>query len=243
MKTTNTLATVLLSATFAAPALAHGGRRFEVQVDDQGQLIAQGVNTGSNDGAPATRPYINAIHGHWTNSAAGTNAFADLPSFDLFAPPPEPEGADLTLTLNDAYKWVAPPMMPAVGTAPDFEQLGTGETIYLSFATTTLDTDHLGESLALLDPVPVGGQGHLDVGYEIAMHPDNVIYVLELTLDTNAPGISASEPVYAILIPEGSALHHAGLFTESYLGTVVPEPGSLGILAIAGVMIRPRRRR
>lgn len=243
MKVPNTFPAAFLSASFALPALAHDGRRFEVQVNAEGQLIAQGVNTGAvNDGAPDIRPYLNAIHGHWTNSATGGNAFADLPSFDLFDPPAEFEGADLTLTLDDAFKWAAPPMMPAAGTVPGIEALGPGETIFVSFGGTTLSTDAFGESLTLLEPVPVGGQGDLDLSYEIASQPDNVIYVLQFTLGTDALGIADSDPVYAILLPQGQ-LHHAGLYTESYLGTPIPEPGSLAALAVVGVIARPRRRR
>ncbi|MFI4859098.1 MAG: PEP-CTERM sorting domain-containing protein [Phycisphaerales bacterium JB063] len=238
-----TLTAALLTAAFATPALAHGGRRFEIQVDSQGQLYAQGVNTGSPDGAPDIRPYYNAIHGHWANSAAGNNAFADLPSFDVFSPPAELEGADLTITLANAFKWVAPPTMPDDSTVPVFEPLDSSETIYFSFGGTTLNTDDLGQSLVLLDPVPVGGQGHLDVSYEIAMHPDNAIYILELTLASSAADILDSDPVYAILSPQGSTYHHASLFTERYLGTPVPEPGSLAVLAVVGLAMRTRRRR
>jgi len=243
MNVPKTLTAAALAGIFASPALAHDGRRFEVQVDDNGQLIAQGVNTGAvNDGAPDIRPYLNAIHGHWTNSATGGNAFADLPSFDLFDPPAELGGAGLTLTLDDAFKWVAPPMMPAAGSTPAFEALGPGETIFVSFGGTTLSTDTLGQSLTLLEPVPVGGQGDLDLSYEIGAQPDNVIYVLQFTLGTDAPGITDSDPVHAILLPQGQ-LHHAGLYAESYLGTPVPEPGSLAVLAVVGVIARPRRRR
>ena len=241
MKVSTTFTAALLSAVFVSPAQAHEGRRFQVQVNAEGQLVAQGVNTGADDGAPAIRPYLNAIHGHWANFRTSSAASADLPSFDLFDPPAQIEGADLTLTLSDAFKWVAPPMMPPAGTTPAFEALGADETIFVTYSGNTLTTNALGESLTLLDPVPVGGQGDLDLSYEIGLQPDNVIYVLEFTLDSSAAHVIESDPVYAILLPEGQ-LHHAGLFTERYLGTSVPEPGSLAILAVMGVAVGTRRR-
>lgn len=243
MKTQTPFVVGVLAAATALPALAHSGRRFEIQVDGNGQLVAQGVNSGADDGAPSTRPYLNAIHGHWSNFNSGTGASADLPSFDLFDPPASLEGASLTLTLDDAFKWVAPPTMPMAGTTPGFVQLDLGETIFVSYGGITLDTDTFGQSLTLLDPVPAGGQDDLDLSYEIGLVPSDTIYVLQFTLGTDAAGIANSDPVYAILVPQGPAYHHAALFAEAYLGTAVPEPGSLAALAVMGAVTLSRRRR
>ena len=44
---------------------AHSGRRFSIEVVN-GPPAAQGINTGPDDGAPFIRPYLNAIHDHWS---------------------------------------------------------------------------------------------------------------------------------------------------------------------------------
>jgi hypothetical protein len=243
MKTASPILAGALAAATALPALGHAGRRFEIQVDAAGQLIAQGVNTGADDGAPSTRPYLNAIHGHWSNFVSGTGASADLPSFDLYDPPAALEGASLTLTLDDAFRWVAPPAMPMADTVPAFAPLDAGETLFVSYGGATLSTDAFGQSLTLLDPVPVGGQDDLDLSYEIGQVPTDTIYILQFTLGTDAAGLGDSGPVYAVLSPQGPTYHHASLFTEAYLGTPVPEPASLAILVIGGAAIQTRRRR
>ncbi|MEM9413855.1 MAG: PEP-CTERM sorting domain-containing protein [Planctomycetota bacterium] len=246
MTSTHTLTISLLTVVLSLPALAHDGRRFEVQINSEGQLIAQGVNTGADDGAPAIRPYLNAIHGHWINFPSLGGAAANLPGFDLFNPTEALEGASLTLTLDNAFRWTAPPPMPPADATPVFEPLDASESIIISYggsAGSTLSTDSFGGSLTLLDAVPVGGQGDLDLGYEIGLIPDDTIYILQFTLGTDAPGITDSDPVYAIMLPQGPSLHHAGLFTERYLGTPVPEPGSLAVLAVAAAASGTRRRR
>ena len=213
---------LLIVAGLSVPAWAHGGRRLEIKVNND-QLLVQGYNTGADDGAPSPRLYYNALHDHWANNAIVTAASASLPSFDLFNAGPL-EGYGLTLSLTGASKWVSPPTMPAPGTIPDLIALDPADTIYLTFDTTTIDTTALGD-ITLVSSVPAGGAPHLDVSYDIAQHPSAVLYVLELELSTDAPGIAASDTIYTILSPDGATpaekLHHAALYLESYLGTPV----------------------
>jgi len=206
----------------ASIAEAHDGRRFEVQIIG-GQLAAQGyISNGVDDGGGVVRPYLNAIHGHWENDPGPgvTFAAADLPGFDLFDAGPV-AGFNLTLTLTGAHKWVAPPTDPVPGTIPDLEDLGPGEEIFVSFDGEFVDTSDLG-SVTLVDPVPSEGAADLDLSYEIADEPTNVLYVVEFILSTTAPGVSPSGNVHVILAPDheggGPEMHHAALYLESYLG-------------------------
>ena len=79
-------ATCGLLALTAPDALAHDGRRFSIEVRD-GQLVAQGYISGTaavDDGGGLVRPYVNALHGHWsTPSAAVDFSFATLPGYDV----------------------------------------------------------------------------------------------------------------------------------------------------------------
>jgi len=215
----------------ASIAGAHDGRRFEVQIIG-GQLAAQGyISNGIDDGGGVVRPYLNAIHGHWENDPGlgVTFAAADLPGFDLFDAGPM-AGFDLTLTLTGAHKWVAPPTEPDPGTIPDLEDLEPGEEIFVSFEGEFVSTSEPG-SLTLIDPVPTQGADDLDLSYEIADEPTNVLYVLEFILSTTAPGVSQSGAVHVILAPDhesgGPELHHAAIFLESYLG-LDPSPACVG---------------
>ena len=68
------------------------------------------------------------------------------------------------------------------------------------------------------------------------------IYLVQLTLGTNASGIAESEPIWFVFnngLDEG--VHDAAL---DWVGsTVVPEPGVIGLLGIAIPMLLRRRRR
>lgn len=213
---------LLIVTGLTASVWAHGGRRLEIKINHD-QLLVQGYNTGADDGAPSPRLHYNALHDHWANNPVVTAATATLPSYDLFDAGPL-EGFDLTLTLTGASKWVSPPTMPAPDTTPDLVALDPADTIYLTFGTTTIDTAALGD-LTLVSSVPADGAPHLDISYDIALHPADVLYVLELALSTDAPGIAASETIYTILSPDGPTmaerLHHAALYLEGYLGTPV----------------------
>jgi len=233
-------------AAFTTAALAHDGRRFEVKVVND-QLVAQGYNSaGEDDGGGVRRPYYNALHDHWENLPTVEAATATLPGYDLFEPGPL-VGHDLVLTLTGARKWVAPPPMPAPGTLPTLEPLTDAEKIFVTLGDntggTTIDTAS-GGSLTLADAISTDGADDLDLGYDIALKPSNVIYVLELTLSTNAPGIAPSDTIYTLLSPDGAdptqRLHHASLFLESHLGTPIPEPSAFMITAIGGAMLLRR---
>ena len=246
MRFATTLAFVLsISLAIGQPTSGHDGRRFEVQVVDN-QIVAQGVNTGTNDGAPDTRPYPNAIHDHWQNSLVGSDsAMATLPGFDIPSSATPLWSQPFYLTLNSVTKWVSPPMMPSVGTIPQLTPLPAGElvevTIDASTYSQTIDSDSLG-TILLSPSVSIFGISDLDLLYEVNKQPAGEIYVLNTTLSSGNTGVENSDPVYIILSPDGAnhaeRLHHAALFLEENITSaiIVPEPGC-GILLMIGLLV------
>jgi hypothetical protein len=235
-----------------SPALAHDGRRFEVQVIDD-QLFAQGYLSGDNpadDGGGIERPYANALHDHWANHANSQNfsATAYLPGYTLPAGGPL-TGHTLDLTLIGASKWDNPPAMPAPGTIPDLVPLDSGESISVNFfdgvTLHTATTDSPG-TIPLVDAIDAGGFEDIDPFHQIQDRPEGVIHVLEFVLSTSAPGVADSGSIFVVLSPDGDTmaerLHHASLLTEAHLGTPIPAPGAaLGVTALASVGLRRRR--
>ncbi|MEZ6241976.1 MAG: GC-type dockerin domain-anchored protein [Phycisphaerales bacterium] len=214
--------TALAVATLAAaPTLAHNGRRMEIKIVNDA-LVAQGYNsTGEDDGAGVVRPYYNAIHDHWENLGAGLGATADLPGFDIFEAGPL-VGHSVTLTLNAGFKWVDPPLMPPAGTVPDLTPLDGADEVFVTLGLDSASTNSPGP-LTLSASVPAGGAEDIDLTYDIGVEPSGVIYVLEFTLSTTAPGVEDSSTVYILLSPDGATpeekLHPASLYLEQYLGT------------------------
>lgn len=208
------------------------------------QLVAHGYNSGADDGGGSPRPYYNAIHDHWANNPSTTinAASADLPGYDIFSSGAL-AGESVTLTLLGASKWVSPPMSPTPGTVPTLTPLTAGETIFIRYSGTTIDTDALG-SLLLHHSVSGAGVADLDLSYDIAARPADVLYILEQQLATGAPGVLSSATTYTILSPDGDnpaqRLHHASLFLENHLGTPIPEPTTIGVMLIAGLVLLRR---
>ena len=227
MKLTKTGATFVCAAGMLVAitsASAHDGRRFRIEVVDD-TLVAQGYISGANpsdDGGGVVRPYINAIHGHWENNPApGVNAAsADLPGCDLFSGGAL-TGYSVTLTLHGATKWMDPPMMPPAGTVPELVALESGEEIFVSYGGELVSSASPG-AMVLLENVQSGGHLDLDLSFDIGMNPSAVLFALEFTLSTDAPGVADSGPVSIILSPDGSTmmerLHHAALYLETRLG-------------------------
>lgn len=232
-----------LLVALAANSLAHDGRRLEIIVNN-GQLAAQGyISPGQpDDGGGSPRPYLNAIHGHWS-IIGGIAAVASLPGFDIFDPAPaELVGHSLTLELLGAIKWVSPPM-DLTGVIPTLEPLGVGETINVGFGGSDINTDTLG-SFLISSSVPVGGIEDIDLQYSMLGVPTNVIYALEWRLSSSAPDVADSETIYTILAPTGHMYHQAALHLEQHLGlTVVPEPSTLSLSAcgLLGLLLTARR--
>ena len=233
-------------------AEAHLGRRLLIEVVD-GKLQTQGVNTGPDDGAPAIRPYPNAIHDHWRNVESLGIATASLPGFDVSpAAATALQGSGLELRLDAVLRWRSPPMHPDPGHTPRLEPLAAGQVLTIDGPTETLNSENLG-ALTLLDEVPFGGVADLDLIYGINALPTVEIHVLRFGLTATPiggrlPTVAASDPIYVLLSPDGDGpverLHHASLFLENYLATV-PEPstGSLAILAAITLgRVRSRRR-
>ena len=242
------IAAVAATACLAPSALAHDGRRFEIQIHD-GQLFAQGYLSGADpmdDGGGIVRPYVNSMHSHWANHVVPAIDYASgtLPGFDIFGSTAL-DGFELTLTLNAASKWVNPPLMPAPGTVPNLVPLEAGETVTISRGNPRTNTDNPG-TFVLEAAVGIGGTVDMDPLYEIEKRPEGEIYVFEWILATNAPGIEASEPIYVLLSPAGDTpqirLHHASLYLEQYFGTQVPAPGAAVLLGAAGVFASRRKR-
>jgi len=126
--------------------------------------------------------------------------------------------------------------------------LDVGETIFVTYGSgpgATIDTGGMG-TLVLLDSVPAGTAEDLDPVDEIASRPADVIHVLEFQLSTRAPFIEASDTIHTILAPDGvgpaQRLHVSSLLLEQFLGTAVPEPGSLAPAPIIGFFLRRPRR-
>jgi len=209
---------LLGASLLATSAHAHGGRRFEIKVVND-QLVAQGyISTGVDDMGGVVRPYYNALHDHWANLEGVTAATADLPGFDIITPGPL-QGHGVTATLTGARRWVNPPLPPA-GVTPVLEPID--QTVFVSFDGTSMSTDAPG-TLVLATGIGAGGALDLDVVYEILDHPSAVIYVMEFTLATDAPGVADSDTVHVLLSPDGDnpmeRLHHAALHLENFLGT------------------------
>lgn len=222
-KNLNTFAATL---GLCACAMAHDGRRFEIIQYPEGTLAAQGYISGTDpadDGGGIRRPYLNAIHGHWSNNPSITAASATLPGFDIFNPG-QLAGHQLTAELVGASKWVGPdPSHGATNESdpPTLVALDPGEIIYVTYNIVTVTTNAPG-SLTLRQNVPVGPLLDVDLAYDIAQHPSGVLYALEFILSSGNPEIEDSSSVYVILSPDGAnhmeRLHHAALRLESFLG-------------------------
>ena len=251
-KTTECTLTILALMLISVPSLcfAHAGRRFEVKTEFDGgmeKLYAQGYNSsGTDDGGGVTRSYSNVIHDHWSNVFG--SATSGLPSFDVLTPG-NLEGHALYAELIGVTKWVDPPvvemggmMMVPDGTVPLLEALTT-ESLFVSKDAQMVSSNLLG-SLTLDNSIASAGE-HLDLVYGIDLEPANALYAVEWILSTDAPGVMASDSIYAILSPDGSnmteKMHAESLYLESYLGNgssggggmpMVPEPSSLLLLCL-----------
>ncbi|MCG8585311.1 MAG: PEP-CTERM sorting domain-containing protein [Pirellulales bacterium] len=256
MKYLMMLLAVTLCIASTQTASAHGLRRFEVLVIDD-QLFAQGYLTdpSQDDTDGAGRPYYNALHDHFENQ--GTGALARLPGFDVLTPGAL-LGHSLTAELTGAKIWRTPhatntpvleSLAPGDGTlSVDFSKdADPGPIANISSTVSDLETFTLRSSID-------GSAADLDLDFEFVITPNEpagVIYVLEWTLGTSAPGIADSDTVYTILSPDGAnpmeRLHHASLNLERFLGTphatAAPEPTSLALAALGLVSIALRRRR
>lgn len=269
---TMTQLTLALSAgLLAGDALAHDGRRFDIQVID-GQLVAQGYISGSDpvdDGNGVVRDYYNAIHGHWAglpNETTPVFSSASLPGFDLYDQA-ELVGFDLYLSVLGVKKWSDAPFAdftaggddhgghaPAMttdhgdGFMPHFLAIPVDEAITVKLTST--GTQITGTPLLIDDAV--GSEGHYDLTFDYfagdptlanAVAPTDALYLVELQLTAPGSGVAGSEVIHVILSPLADGSHHLSLATEQYLGTPVPEPGTLLGLAAVGGMLLSRRRR
>lgn len=255
-------AAAITSTLLMGSAYGHDGRRLDIQVID-GQLVTQGYISGNNpvdDGNGLRRDYYNAIHGHWDN-ISGILSRATLPGFDV-----EGEadllGDELWLTLTGVKKWADAPFADYVGGhsehvghiaahseghfMTDFAAIPANEWVEVGF----------GGAMSLNTPVlldaSVGSEGHYDLTFDYqsgtplsaGLAPDTALYLVEFQLSTSDPSILASDTIYAILSPPGMTVagsHGLSLAAEQSLGTPVPEPSTLTLLAALPLLIRRRR--
>ena len=249
----------------AGSALAHDGRRMDVQVVGD-QLVTQGHITGNNpidDGNGLVRDYFNAIHSHWGTDPSNRFSSADLPGFDLDNES-ELIGDELWLELIGVKKWSDAPFGDFAtgghqgaghanashgGTAhPNFLPITTGESVLMSFSSRVLAP---GVPIQLTDDV--GSAGHFDLNYDylpsdpssFELAPSDAIYLVEFQLSTSDPAIDPSDTIRVILSPPGSEIdgsHGLSLATETALGTPIPEPATLSVLfAFVPAVLRRRR--
>ncbi|MFK7790535.1 MAG: hypothetical protein AB8C95_13710 [Phycisphaeraceae bacterium] len=246
--------------------MAHSGRNFAVQLANDGsggqQLRLQGFNTtGPEMGVdPSGRQYYGAVHDHFDFLSNG-GAEAEQPGFLVSASLSELQGHSLTLQVVGAQKWVVDrntilmpdnPMLASGIDARDIvlQALSANETIIINSVREPgdfADTASLDDVLlaALVTDGGLAGVDDIELTYDIGVQSTDTIYVIESVLKTSAPGIADSESFYTILSPDGSdmreRLHFPALLLETSLGTPVPEPASIGILALLPVLMRRRR--
>lgn len=249
----------LMIVSMASVAVAHNGRRFDVQIHND-QLFAQGYLSGTNptdDQGGIVRPYFNALHDHWGN--VGGVAIASLPGFDIntsdiFSPPETVirlAGHNLILTMTGSGKW----HNPSGGHGghggegegmPTLMPLDASEIINVGYdVQDDIGTDSLG-SFALAEDIR-GPVSDIDLQYSILLNPTNTLYYIQWQLSTDAPGIADSDPIYTILSPDPDAtdgLHHPSLALESHFGiSSVPEPSTIAAIALGAIGAATRRRR
>ena len=234
---------IFLSSTaslllIASTLLGHGnGRLFDIAIVD-GKLVAQGYNTGGNDGFAPIRPYVNSIHDHFT--FIGTDkqplGVTNYPSWDIGILP----GADispligyeLNIELVGSGKWINVPPQDGTGLNQDFgipelirftpQDLvdQPSEIMRVRFGNKFINTLNLGEFQ--FSPSVAGVTADLDFEYFIDNHNSSEIYFLEWKLKTNAPGVADSDTIYVIQSPDGlgpvARLHFQSLYLERFLG-------------------------
>ncbi|MEM1208518.1 MAG: PEP-CTERM sorting domain-containing protein [Planctomycetota bacterium] len=224
----------------AGSSVAHDGRRFEIKVVDD-QLVAHGYISGvdpTDDGGGLIRPYYNAVHAHWEPGLTG--ATQTLPGFDLLDGADALDGYDVTYTLTGASQWT-----PGGHGHGGIHLMPAEQTLGVAYDGVLLTTQTLGSHVLVQDWDGVVGSGSngydIDLSYSIATAPTDVIYLIEGYLSTDAPGIADSTTVYTILSPSGHGFHHASLSLEAFVGTDVPEPATLALMAIGGLVSLRRR--
>jgi len=236
------LPALTLAVLTATPALAHDGRRFEIQIFD-GQLVAQGyITDGIDDGGGVVRPYLNTIHGHFENKTSNF-ATADLPGYDILGNADALIGYSLIWEPIAFSKWTTPDTTGPVSLTP----LDAGETIEVVFGGSGVSSDGPFGPIEFFASVPGSNAGDIDLSYDFfGDNPAGQLYVIQSVLKTDAPGIADSATIYTILSPDGvtmqERLHMPSLFAEQSLGAPVPEPGAMGLAALLPVLMRRRRR-
>ena len=240
---TNIALAAALTATIVLPAAAHDGRRFDVQLDGA-TLVAQGSYTGGSPmETPGDRPYSNALHDHF--AFAGAGASATLPGYDIIEPGAL-AGGSLTWTLTGARVWQNTPVMPTpqleLGFVP-LDQVDGQQPLRVSANGQTITSD-AGGSLLLAANIPAAGLLDIDLVYQNPNDNTGSLYLLESLLTaTDAAGetLVVSDTVYTVLSPGGDngaqRRHHLSLYVESVLGTPVPEPASLAVLAMGAIVL------
>ncbi len=225
---------------------AHGGRRLDIQVRNN-QLIAQGFNSGHDDGGGAIRPYHNAIHDHWSNVLGTSIAIATFPGFDI-KNPSELSGESLVLELMGAKKWVYSPNPIETNS---FVNLDAVEFIEIEFNQLHNFRTDVPDSHLIANNILANGHYHFDMSFVIGQQPTDTFYAIQWKLSAVNSSILDSDPIYTILAPDpanglgnGPHYHQSAIALESFLGvTAIPEPGSASLLALLSLVGLQRGRR
>lgn len=177
---------------------------------------------------------------------------------------PNLQGSNFAYTFTDGLKiWDGTTFVD-----PGTEQVRAYRGPVTSPAATAITADSGGmQSLALatIGPAsgspptvpPASGNPHSTVGYHLVGDPSNAatlpgdgVYLLSLQLSSTAAGVSPSDPFYYLLhknadpataMAAATRLGFSGSQVQSY--AVVPEPTSLAVLGLGGLLLRLRQRR
>ena len=224
----------------------------------------------TDDGNGLIRDYYNAIHAHWEN-IGGILSRATLPGFDVhnqsdllndelwltetgvkkWADAPFSDYAGGHNGHGGAHTISHSTGHGGGHFSPGFIDIPADEWVEVSFSVNNVNTPLPFNTPFLIDS-SVGNEGHYDLTFDYQsgnplaadVSPDTALYLVAFQLSTSDPSILPSDTIHAILSPPGASVpgsHGLSLATEEALGTPVPEPASLAVVALLPALMRRRR--